>query len=267
MKTIIVTGSTRGIGYGLVDAFLARGCCVVVSGRTTQAVDLTLSRLGEKYPGNRMSGIPCNVVDAQQVQALWNAAQSHFGQVDIWINNAGISGDKKKIWGHSAESATSIIDTNINGAIYGAQVAVQGMLAQGFGAIYNMEGMGSDGRTHDGLSLYGTSKYALKYLTDALVLETKDTPLIVGALRPGMVITDLVTGQYVGKPEELARVKRVFNIIADTVDNVAPWLVDRILDNQKTGVRIRYTSTWKLLGRFLISPFKKRDLFSDLDLT
>jgi short-subunit dehydrogenase len=139
------------------------------------------------------------------------------------------------------------------------------MLAQGFGAVYNMEGMGSDGRTHDGLSLYGTSKYALKYLTDALVLETKETPLMVGALRPGMVVTELVTDQYSNQPEELARVKGIFNIIADTVDNVGPWLADRIMENQKTGVRIRYTSIWKLLGRFLIYPFKKRDLFADVN--
>ena len=87
--------------------------------------------------------------------------------------------------------------------IYGSQVAIRGMLTQGFGAIYNMEGMGSDGRTHDGLALYGTTKYALKYFTDALVLETKETPLIVGALRPGMVITEMVTDQYAGQPAAL----------------------------------------------------------------
>ena len=120
---------------------------------------------------------------------------------------------------------------------------------------------------HDGLSFYGTSKYALKYFTDALVLETKGSQLIIGALRPGMVVTELISNQYAGKPEEFAKVKRIFNIIADTVENVAPWLVDRILKNQTTGVRIEYSSALKLLGRFLSSPFKKRDLFADVDLS
>ena len=266
MKTIVITGSTRGIGYGLADAFLAHGCNVLISGRTTQAVETATSQLGKTYPDDRISGSPCNVTQAQQVQSLWDTAQSRFGQVDIWINNAGISGEKKKIWEHTATSALAVIDTNICGAIYGSQVAISGMLAQGHGAIYNMEGMGSDGRSHDGLSLYGTSKYALKYFTDALVLETKETPLIIGALRPGMVITKLVTDQYAEQPEELERIKRIFNIIADSVDRVAPYLANRILENQKTGVRIKYTSGLRLLGRFFVYPFKKRDLFTDVNL-
>ena len=51
------------------------------------------------------------------------------------------------------------------------------MLAQGFGAIYNMEGMGSDGRKHAGLTMYGTSKYAVHYFTESLALEAKETPV------------------------------------------------------------------------------------------
>lgn len=267
MKTIVVTGSTRGIGFGLVENFLTRGWRVVVSGRTLQAVEGAVAQLGERYPQNQIFGYPCDVSEAEQVQSLWDAAHSHFGEIDIWINNAGISGEQKKIWVHTPDRALSIITTNVAGAVYGSQVAVKGMLIQGYGAIYNMEGMGSDGRMHDGLSLYGTSKYALKYFTDALVMETKDTPLVVGALRPGMVITDLITSQYAGQPEELEKVKRIFNIIADTVDNVAPWLADEILNNEKTGVRINYTPVWKIMGRFITAPFKKRDLFANLDLS
>jgi short-subunit dehydrogenase len=73
------------------------------------------------------------------------------------------------------------------GVIYGSRIATAGMLAQGHGSIYNMEGMGSDGRKHSGLALYGTTKYAIAYFTDCLAQELKDTPLVVGALRPGMV--------------------------------------------------------------------------------
>jgi NAD(P)-dependent dehydrogenase (short-subunit alcohol dehydrogenase family) len=267
MKTVVITGSTRGIGYGMADAFLARNYNVVISGRTQQAIDDAMANLKRQFPEDQIAGCACDVTDAQQVQTLWDAAQSCFGQIDIWINNAGISGKRKKIWEYSAEEAHAVINTNVSGAIYGSRIAIRGMLVQGFGAVYNMEGLGSDGRTLDGLGLYGTSKYALKYLTDALVVETKGSPLIIGALRPGMVITDLVTDQYVGQPEELDKVKGIFNIIADTVDNVAPWLVDQILNNQKTGVRIKYTSMWKLAGRLLSSPFRKRDLFADLDIT
>jgi hypothetical protein len=106
----------------------------------------------------------------------------------------------------------------------------------------------------------------LKYLNDALVRETQGTPIIVGSLRPGMVVTDLITEQYIDQPEEWQKVKWIFNIIADRVENVAPWLADQILTNQRTGRRIQYLSKWGLVVRFLSSPFTKRDVFSDVGL-
>ena len=138
---------------------------------------------------------------------------------------------------------------------------MNGMLAQGFGSIYNMEGMGSDGRKHNGLAFYGTSKYAIHYFTESMALEAKDSNVIIGALRPGMVITDLVLDRYNGRPDEWERAKRIFNIIADRVENVTPWLADKILANQKNGVILAYSSTWKLLWRFVSQPFVKRNLF------
>jgi short-subunit dehydrogenase len=128
-----------------------------------------------------------------------------------------------------------------------------------------MEGMGSDGRKHSGLAYYGMTKYGLSYFTDCLVDDTKGTPLIVGALRPGMVITDMIYEQYKERPEEFQDAQRIFNIIADTVDNVSPWLATRILNNKKSGVRISYMSRTKMIGRFLTAPFTKRDLFAHYD--
>ena len=69
------------------------------------------------------------------------------------------------------EELTGAIATNLLGTAYESQVAMKGMLSQGFGAIYNMEGMGGDGRKHAGLTMYGTSKYAVHYFTESLALE------------------------------------------------------------------------------------------------
>jgi NAD(P)-dependent dehydrogenase (short-subunit alcohol dehydrogenase family) len=146
--------------------------------------------------------------------------------------------------------------------MYGAQVALCGMRDQGSGSFYNMEGLGSDGRRVEGLTLYGTTKCALHYLTDALVEETRGTPILVGALRPGMILTDLVTGQYAGRPkEEWEDAKRIFNILADRVETVTPWLAQKVLANQRSGVRITWLTRRKVIGRFLAAPFRKRDLF------
>lgn len=263
VKHIVITGSTRGIGYGLAEAFLSRGCSVTVSGRGKEAVEQAVAGLRSEHDAERILGQACDVTVAEQVQALWERSVERFGKVDIWINNAGTSGEQGLVWELPASEAQNPITTNVIGSIYGAQVAMKGMLVQGFGAIYNMEGMGSDGRKHAGLTLYGTSKYAIHYFTESLAIETKQTPVIVGALRPGMVVTDLITDRYKDRPEEWERAKKIFNIIADTVENVTPWLTDRILSNKRNGAILAYSSTWKMLWRFISQPLYKRNLFEN----
>jgi len=265
-KHIVITGSTRGIGYGLAEAFLSKGCSVTVSGRGQEAVDKAVAGLQSRYDADHILGVTCDVTNSEQVQALWDATVQRFGKVDIWINNAGVSGDRGMVWELPVAEVQKPIETNIFGTVYGSQTAMRGMISQGYGATYNMEGMGSDGRKHAGLTMYGTSKYAIHYLTESMSIEAKDKPIIVGALRPGMVITDLILDRYKERSEELKRVKKVFNIIADRVENVAPWLATAILSNQKNGAILSYSSTWKLLWRFLSQPFTKRDLFKDLSV-
>jgi NAD(P)-dependent dehydrogenase (short-subunit alcohol dehydrogenase family) len=262
MKTVVITGSTRGIGHGLANSFLALGCQVVISGRTPTSVEPAVAALSENFQSDRIFGYACNVTQFAQVQQLWDATQAHFGQIDIWINNAGLANPQLDFWEHPPERIRAVVETNITGAMYGAKVALSGMLAQEFGAFYNMEGLGSDGRKVEGLTLYGSTKYGLSYLTDALVEETKDTPVLVGALRPGMVVTDLLTGQYEDRPEDWEKAKRIFNILADRVETVTPWLAQKVLENNETGVRISWLTRRKALWRFLTAPFSKRDLFA-----
>lgn len=267
MKTIIITGSTRGIGFGLAEQFLELGQQVVVSGRRQESVDLAVSKLSRDYPGENILGFPCDMRDFQRVEMLWQTAMDHFGKVDIWINNAGISQPQANIWDLEPGIITDLVDTNISGAMFGARVALAGFMKQGSGAFYNMEGLGSDGRQVEGLTLYGTSKRALNYLTNSLVSEVKGSDVIVGALSPGMVLTDLILKRYEGKdPEEWESARRIFNILADRVETVTPFLAARVLKNQKNGARIQWLTGGKAFWRFLTAVFRKRDLFKDLDI-
>jgi NAD(P)-dependent dehydrogenase (short-subunit alcohol dehydrogenase family) len=263
LKTIIITGSTRGIGYGLSDAFLERGCSVTISGRSQEAVDRAMAELGARHGTERLFGQPCDVTDFDQLQALWDAAKEHWGRIDIWINNAGIAHAQTPVWKQSREEIAAVIETNIVGSMYGAKVAMTAMLEQGSGSIYNLEGLGSDGRKVEGLTAYGTTKAAITYLTDALAQEAKGTPVLVGAIQPGMVVTDMIMKQYEDQPERWEEAKRIFNILADRIETVTPWMADRVLANTKNGARIRWLSRGKSMGRFLTAPFSKRDLFAE----
>ena len=179
-----------------------------------------MTALSLKHEAARVFGQPCDVTDFSQVQALWEAVKTHYGRIDIWINNAGIAHPQEKFWELSPERYQTVVSTNIIGTMFGSKVALQGMLAQGFGAIYNMEGFGADGkRTMDGLSLYGSTKAGLHFLNRSLVKETRRTPLIIGAIRPGMVITELVTGQFEGRPEAWARFQPILHMIGSAGGN------------------------------------------------
>jgi NAD(P)-dependent dehydrogenase (short-subunit alcohol dehydrogenase family) len=263
MKTIVITGSTRGIGFGLADSFLALGCNVCVSGRAVESVDRAVNDLTARHGKERVFGAACDVTHYDRIQALWDTVQAHFGNIDIWINNAGLAHALMNYWELPPDLIKTVVDTNILGSMYGSQVALKGMIAQGSGAIYNLEGLGSGGgRKVKGLPIYGTTKAALRYLDEALVLETEGTPVIVGAIAPGMVVTDMITGQYAGKPEEFEKVKRIFNIISDRVETVTPWIAKKVLENQKTGALIAWSNPIRLFGRFMSAPFHKRDVFS-----
>lgn len=260
-KTIVITGSTRGIGYGMADEFLKLGCAVMVSSRTQAAVDQAVTALAAKHGPERVAGHVCDVTCFEQVQALWEAAHARWGKVDVWINNAGMSTPAVDWWEQPAERIRTVVETNVVGAFYGSTVALRGMRAQGFGSLYNMEGLGSDGYQVRGLALYGSTKAALRYLDRALAIETRGTPVRVGALNPGMVATELITGQYKDKPDEWQKLKPIFNLISDRVETVTPWLARRVLANSKNGALISWSNPLRIAGRFLLAPFRKRHVF------
>ncbi len=261
MKNIVITGSTSGIGFGLADSFLSLGCSVTISGRSQEKLAEAFRILGDKHEISQVFNHVCDVTHYDQVQALWDATKAHFGKTDIWINNAGIGHPETNIWDYSPDKIETVVSTNLIGAIYGSVIAMKGMLEQGFGSIYNMEGLGSSGPIIKGLALYGTTKSALSYLTKSMAKEARGTPILVGGLRPGMVATKLITEQYDGHPEEWERSKRIFNILSDRVETVTPWLAKKVLANNKNGVNIVWLTRFKALRRFLIAPFYKRKVF------
>jgi NAD(P)-dependent dehydrogenase (short-subunit alcohol dehydrogenase family) len=260
MKSVVITGSTRGIGYGLAEEFLKRGHQVAVCGRDAENTAKAVDSLSKRGLPQHILGQACDVGDYSQVQQLWEATVTRFGKVDIWINNAALNSSRLPLWEQPLERIDKIVYTNVLGLMYGSKIAMQGMLKQGYGQIYNMEGLGSDGKPTPGLILYGCTKSALTYYTKGLIEEARHTPVQVGLLSPGMVVTDMLTGTLEGA-RDVARSKRIFNILADNVETVAPYLVEQILANQQHGARIAWLTKPKALWRFLTARFNQRELF------
>ena len=263
VKTIVVTGSTRGIGRGLAENFLKRDCQVVVSGRKQEDVNRVVSQLGAQYGAERVAGQACDIADADSVQTLWEAAISRFGGVEVWINNAGMTINQAPLWEQSAAAIKQLVDTNLTGLLFACKVALAGMKAQGRGQLWNMEGFGSNGMTRAGLTAYGATKRAVDYLNRALRKDAAGTGVQVCALSPGMVLTDLLIGEYDFDSPAGQRAKGLFNILADRVETVTPWLTEQVLKTDRDGARVAWLTTGKVMARFLTARFRKRDLFAE----
>lgn len=266
MKTVVITGSTRGIGRGLAENFLKRGCNVVISARDEQAVQQVVAQLSAEYGADKVTGKACDVASFDDLQGLWDHATATFGVIDHWINNAGRTIDRKPLWEADNADIDSIVRTNLTGLLYANKVAMAGMKAQGEGQIWNMEGYGSNGMAQAGMACYGATKRAVNYLNKALPKDAAGTGVKICTVSPGMVLTDLLIGEYDTTSEEWKRVRKIFNILADKVETVTPWLVDGILANEKDGAKVEWLTTPKVIKRFLVNLVKKRDLFAGMDM-
>jgi NAD(P)-dependent dehydrogenase (short-subunit alcohol dehydrogenase family) len=261
---VVITGSTRGVGFCMAREFLKRGCAVVVSGRTQSAAKQAAAALSREVSGSVVHAVACDTGSYEQVQALWDQSAKLLGGVDHWINNAGIGQPTLPIWDVEPRLMDDVVRTDLLGVLYGARVAMRGMATQASGAIWFMEGHGSNGRIMKGLSVYGAAKHALRYVVRALTVEAKGTKALVGALSPGLMITDFTMKQIDRSDKEAwERTKRVFNILADKPETVAAFLVPRILACKKSGALIAWLTNRKILWRFMTAGLAKRHPIED----
>lgn len=273
MKHIVITGGTRGIGNGLAEGFLGLGYHVTISGTSETSCRSAFERLslnstsqttgstGEKSSpllNTKLTTAVCDVSIPSDIEALWNTATTAAGPPDIWINNAGINQPDRLITELSVEEYERVVSVNLLGTIHATRIVYRNMTAIGDDRpryIYNMEGFGSDGRTMPGLSIYGTSKRALTYFTASFIKETEGSLVRTCFLSPGMVLTDFLLEPLRAKPEEAARLARIYRILADLPEVVTPYLVRKIDQNTKHGAKIAWLTTQKIIFRFLTAPF------------
>lgn len=261
MKNVVITGSTRGIGFSMAREFLKAGCNVTLSGRGEKLAEATLKELSP-FEG-KYTYIRCNVQEKSSLENLWNASMKHWGGVNIWINNAGQNAPHTFSWETGETYTENIIKTNIVGMIYGSQIAAAGMLKQGHGAIYSMEGLGSNNMIQIKTILYGTTKRALTYFMKGLAKELEGTGVIAGRLSPGMMLTDFITKTPDGDKSEVIsdeKFIKIFNLLADKPDTVAKFFVPKMISNIKNDAQFVWLTNRKAAWRFMTAGFRRDKL-------
>lgn len=258
MKNIVKTGSTRGIGFSMATEFLRAGCNVTLSSRG-EAIAASIRKELSPFEGKYIY-VPCDVREKENLQKFWDNSVVQWGEIDIWINNAGQNTTRMFSWETDGTCTENIIKTNLIGMIYGSQIAATGMLKQGHGAIYSMEGLGSNNMVQPKTILYGTTKHALTYFMRGLAKELEGTNVIAGRLSPGMVLTDFITKTPDGKRSEVfsdEKFRKTFNILADKPETVAKYFVPRILKNLKNDAQIAWLTNRKAAWCFMTAGFRK----------
>lgn len=266
MKTVVITGSSRGLGWEMAQRFRKEGFNVVLNGVNNDRLE-EAKRALEDIPCEGMVLACCGSVSSpEDLQMIIDTAVAEFGAIDIWINNAGVNQPMKPMWELSESEIEQIFGIDLKGTVLGSKLAMTQMIRQGHGAIYNMEGYGSNDAMMLGLNMYGTGKRAVTHFSQALAKESEErkTGVLVGRLSPGIMITDFTTNALGGKekidlPE---KTKKFYNIVGDRPDVVADFLVAKILKNNKNNVHIQWLTTAKLMRKFMTAGFNKHDFFA-----
>lgn len=273
MKNVVITGSTKGIGFGYAREFLKRGHNVCITGRDSADLAKAIETLHKDAAnGAKVIGQTCDVSDVGQVQAVWDKAAAALGKIDIWINNAGFARTGVTLLQLTPAEMKTMVETNVIGTINGSQVAVRGLLAQNHGTLFNTLGGGQDGRVIPGMIGYGTTKRAVRYFTDSLVKELGKTSAVkVCMISPGLNVTEGMLREMNSlSPAERKKALWPINVLGDYVETTTPWLVDQMLASVAAGdmgKNIAWMTGGKIMGRFLTASFKKRDLFARFGLS
>jgi len=253
---VVITGSSKGIGLAMAREFLGYGDAVVVSSRNTERVAKAVAQLQAEFPEGTVWSKPCDVSNAQGVDALANFAREQLGPLDIWINNAGTTAyQHKPLVESSPDTLELVVRTNLLGTLLGCRAALRVMLPEGRGHLFNMDGYGVDGTPTPGLAAYGATKRAIPQLTASLVKETAGSGVGVHSLSPGMVLTDLLLRD---SPPEA---RRIYNILAERPETVAKFLVARVRKVTGAGKYIRFLTGPKVAWRFATAWRRKNRFF------
>ena len=241
---VFITGGSKGIGRGMVVEFLKRGHSVSFTGTSESSVSKGSIGLSGEF-----LGLLCDVRNKKDLEQAKDLATDKYECIDIWINNAGVGQTYKDVSDLTESEVKDVIDVNVSGMIMGTSVAIAEMKKQNHGKVYNMEGLGSDGRIIPKTIIYGSSKRLLRYFSKAVNKELKGyQEIVVGTISPGMVFTDLLLKD--STPESM----KIINILGNSVEEVTPFLVEKMIKGKKN---INWLTNRKVMYKFFISLFKK----------
>ncbi|BCX04696.1 MAG: short-chain dehydrogenase [Candidatus Roseilinea sp.] len=216
-RIVFITGASSGIGAACARAFAAQGAKLVLCARRYER----LQQLAESLPVPTHI-IKLDVTDRQAVEAAVASLPDGFREIDILINNAGLSRGLNKFQEGSIDDWEEMINTDIKGVLYVTRILLPGMIERQRGHIINLGSVAGHYAYQNG-AVYCLAKAAIKSLTESLKQDLLGTPIRVSSVDPGLVETEFSIVRFYGDVE---RAKKVYEGVKPmTADDVADAIV------------------------------------------
>lgn len=214
---VLITGASSGIGAACANIFAQAGAKLILAARRQEKLEQLAEQLGKDYDCESYL-LPMDVCDLSQVQSALSNLPETWSNIDILINNAGLSRGLDKVQEASIQDWEEMIDTNIKGLLYVTRTILPGMIARGRGHIINIGSIAGH-QTYPGGSVYCATKAAVKSISEGLKQDLLGTPIRVSSVDPGMVETDFSAVRFHGDTE---RANKVYQGVTPlTPDDVA----------------------------------------------
>ena len=186
-RAVIVTGGSRGIGAAIAALMAEHGAGVLVSGRDADRVQTAVKAM--EGLGGRVVGLAADAAKREDVDRLVDAARQEFGRLDVVVNNAGITSDALLVR-MKDDDWDRVMDVNLRGAFLLTRAAAKVMMRQKSGRVINIASaagaMGNAGQAN-----YSAAKAGLFGLTKASARELAHWGILVNAVAPGLIETDM----------------------------------------------------------------------------
>ena len=188
-QVVVVTGGSRGIGAGIVRAFVAAGAKVAFNGRAKDAGEALSKELAAP---DRVWFSQGSATERGDVEALIDGAVERFGKLDVLVNNVGGSSATKLVIDMTEEEWNDDLRLNLTSTFLATQIALGHMLPANYGSIINISSVeGKQGAP--AMSAYCTAKHGVNGFTKAVAAEVGRQGVTVNAICPGLILTDAVT--------------------------------------------------------------------------
>jgi NADP-dependent 3-hydroxy acid dehydrogenase YdfG len=203
-KIVFITGASGGIGAATALAFAAEGAKLLLAARREEKLASVAAEAKQKG-AQAVHTFALDVRDQKAVEAAVTALPSEWAEIEILVNNAGLSRGLDKLYEGKIEDWEEMIDTNVKGLLYVTRAVVPGMVARGKGHVINI-GSTAGELAYPGGAVYCASKAAVKSINDGLKQDLLGTPVRVSSVDPGMVETDFSRIRFRGDDERAAKV-------------------------------------------------------------